>query len=496
MARKVFAATVMHETHTFSIAKTGLDDFKACEYLRDGDIPKELRGTRSEWGAVFDLADEYGWTLVHPVAASAQPAGPVTAEAFEHFCALIVDGLRAAMPVDGILLPLHGAMVAENFDDAEGEILRRVRAVAGTAVPIAVTLDLHANASAAMARLADIVTTYRTTPHVDMYETAERAGRLLEWTMRGEIRPTVSLARRPMLTGLDRGRTISGYGPMVDMLKLVKAAEASEPGVLDIGVNAGFAFADIPEVGPTVLVIGDGKDPRYQAIAERLIDEAWKTRATNTIGLLPMAEAIRIAKEPTNDPRPLLIGDYTDNPGGGGHGDGTAFLKAMIEAGVEDAAVGTIADPVSAQVGLKAGVGATVTVDLGGKADPRFGGGPLRLTGKVAAVSDGVFLRKGKFATGTKGNMGPSFLLDLGRIKVIVASVKTQIDDREQFRIYGIEPETTKILVCKAMNHFRADFEPIARKLIYMDSGGICSLNYGQFPWKKVPRPLWPLDAI
>jgi microcystin degradation protein MlrC len=495
MGFTVFAASVMHETHTFSITPTTLDSFKAYQYLRDDKIPKAMRGTRSEWGAVFDLAEEFGWKMVHPLSAIAQPSGKVTADAFAQMLDIITSGLKAALPVDGVLLPLHGSMVAESHDDAEGEILKRVRDLVGGKVPIAVSLDLHANATEEMAALADIITTYRTTPHIDMYEAAERAGRLLQRAMKGEIRPSVSLANRPVLSGLDRGRTIAGYGPMIDMLKMVKQAEAEEAGVLEIGVNAGYAWSDVPFTGPTVLVTGDGRRPAYKDLAERLAEHIWTTRGKDTVHLISMEETIAIAaeKRPAGA-GPLLIGDYTDNPGGGGHGDGTNLIRALIDAGIDDVVVGTMADPESAQIGLKAGVGATVTIDLGGKIDPRFGGTPIRLTGKVAAVSDGIYVRTGKFATGTTGTMGPSFLLDLGNIRIIVATHRTQIDDREQFRIYGVEPEHANVLACKAMNHFRADFEPMSRKLIYVDSGGICSLDYNQFPWTKLRRPIWPLD--
>ena len=192
----------------------------------------------------------------------------------------------------------------------------------------------------------------------------------------------------------------------------------------------------------------------------------------------------------------MLFRSYTDNPGGGAHGDGTSFLKALLESKVEDAVVGHIADPESAKIGIDAGIGATVTLNLGGKTDPRFGGTPLKVTGKVEAIADGVYTRKGKYATGTVGTIGPSFLLNLGHVRVIVSSIKSQIDDREQFRMFGIEPEKVNVLLCKASNHFRADFEPMARKLIYIDSGGIVSRNFAQFPYKKVRRPIWPLDKV
>ncbi|UWU25418.1 M81 family metallopeptidase (plasmid) [Rhizobium sp. CB3060] len=495
MSLTVFAASIVHESHTFSITPTTLDDYRHSQYLEGEAIDGAMRGTRTEWGAVLDLADEFGWHLVAPLAASAVPAGKVTDQAFDHMMGIITRALERAMPVHGVLLPLHGAMVTESHDDAEGEILRQVRAIVGPAVPIAVSLDLHANATEDMARLANIITTYRTTPHTDMYETAERAGRLLQRAMQGEIKPSVTLANRPVLSGLDHGRTTAQNGAFVEMLALVRKAEAQTPGVLDIGVNAGFDFADVPFTGPTVLVTGDGARPEFREVAERLADFIWDSRGRETVRLLPMDEVISIAnKAAPSDSGPLLIGDYTDNPDGGAYGDGTNLVRALLAAGIKGVAVGAIADPEAAAAGLKAGVGATVTVDLGGKTDPRFGGTPIRLTGTVGAVSDGIYVHKGKMATGTKANMGPSFRLDLEGMQIIVTSYPTPIVDREQFRIYDIEPERMNILACKAMNHFRADFEPIARGLIYVDAGGICSLDFKKFHWRKLRRPIWPLD--
>jgi microcystin degradation protein MlrC len=494
---KVFSASIMHESHSFCILPASLARFhEAGGYKRDDEIPKAFRGTRTEWGAVFDLADEFGWQVVHPLYANTMPTGPVTREAYEHFSDVILSGLRRAMPVDGLLLPLHGAMLTEHVDDAEGEFLRRIRDIVGPAIPIAVTLDLHANVGPALARHANIVSTYRTTPHVDLYETAQRAGRLLQRAMNGEIRPTVAYAQGRMFNSLDQGRTISGKGPMVDILAKAKAILAREPNILDIGINAGFDWSDKANVGSSVLVTGEGRNPRYQRVADELIEFAWQTRKDKTIELLPLDQAMRIAKEPSNGKGPLLIGDYTDCPAGGGMGDGTNLLKAMIDAGIEDAVLGAISDPAAAEMACKAGIGATVTLKLGGKYDPSFGGKPIEVTGRVLAVSDGNAVRKGPFATGTIAAFGRSCLVQVGTVKVIIASVRNQIDDREQFRIFGIDPERVNVLACKAMNHFRADFEKMGRRLIYADSGGITSFDWKRYPYKRVRRPVWPLDDI
>ncbi len=210
---KVFSASVRHESHSFCILPGDLASFREYGgYKRDDEIRQAFRGTRTEWGAIFDLAEEFGWEVTHPLDAITMVTGPVTRDAYEHFSDIILPALRRAMPVHGLLLPLHGAMLTEHVDDAEGELLRRIREIVGTSIPIAVTLDLHGNIGPALARHADIVSTYRTTPHVDMYETAERAGRLLQRTMNGEIRPTVAYAQGRMFDALDQGRTISGKG--------------------------------------------------------------------------------------------------------------------------------------------------------------------------------------------------------------------------------------------------------------------------------------------
>lgn len=493
---RVFTASFMHETHSFSPVPADLDSFQRTGYHLAEAIPSYFGGTRTELGAVLVLAERHGWELIHPVSASTTPSGTVTQEAFEHVVGLILDGLRAAGSVDGILLALHGAMVTEEFQDAESELLRRVRAVVGMEVPIAVTFDIHANVGPDVARLANIVSTFRTTPHIDMFETAERAGTLLMRAMSGECKPRLVYAQAPMFYGLDMGRTISGKGPMVEVLAAADDLMRTDRSILEISVNAGFDWSDTYHVGSSVLVTHDGAEDRAQAVANRLIGMAWKSRAVKSIRLLPIDEAVQIAREPSSSPGPLLIGDFTDCPGGGTAGDNTRLLKALFDAGVQDVAFASIADPVAARTGIEAGVGASVTLSLGGKIDGRFGGEPITVTGVVRAISDGVATRKGPYMKGKSTSFGPSCLVEVGGVKIIVATERLQIDDREQFRIFGVQPETTNILACKAANHFRADFEPISRRLIYVETGGSMSFNFSQFPFRHVRRPVWPLDDI
>ncbi|MBY4865140.1 M81 family metallopeptidase [Burkholderia anthina] len=492
---KVFSSSFMHETHSFSPVPADMANFERTSYHLEAEIPQHFQGTRTEIGAVLDLVRRYDWDLVLPVSASTTPSGPVTAQAYDHVTGLIISKLAASVPVDGVLLALHGAMVTEGVADAEGDLLRRVREIVGPAVPIAVTFDIHANVGPDTAKYANIASTYRTTPHIDMYETAERAGGLLQRAMLGECKPQLCYAQGRMFYALDMGRTISGHGPMVDVLRLADKAMAENDHVLEISVNAGFDWSDKEFIGPSVLVTHDQVPEVARRVADELIQFAWDTRAEKTMHLLPCDEAMRIAKEPADKPGPLLIGDFTDCPGGGTAGDGTVLLKALLEANLRDVAFASIADPAAVQTCFSAGVGATVRLSLGGKIDPRFGGTSLDVQGTVIALSeDGKVIRKGTYATGKENSYGRSCVVQAGEVKIIIATERVQVDDREQFRIFGIQPETTNILACKAANHFRADFEPMSRRLIYVDSGGIMSLSFEQFPFRHIRRPVWPLD--
>lgn len=489
---RVFVSSMKHETHSFVASRTDLAAFRNRDYVLGDAIPPRYRGTRTEWGAVFDTADRQGWTVIHSLAAWATPSGLVTAETFAHFCDVITSGLKAALPVDGVLLILHGAMIAEGVDDPEGTILERLRGIVGPDLPIAITLDMHANVTDAMARHCNVISSYRTTPHIDMYETGLRAAQMLDRAMRGEVRPTVTLAQRPMLD-VDDGRTVSPDAPMVEWLAIADRVAASTPGVLAVSLQAGYAWADIAEAGPSVAVIGDGYAAAYVEAAERLIEEGWARRQRWTIDLLPLDRAMSVARAHAG-PKPLLVADYTDCPAGGAPGDGTALLRAMIDAGLRDAVLGFINDPAAVDLAWRAGVGAAIDVVLGGRQEPGFGGAPLAARATVLALSEGNYVRRGPMATGSPGSLGPGALLQVDGVRVAVIGRAMAVDDREQFRTFGIDPEKERIVACKAMNHFRADFEPMAGGLIYCDSGGICSTNFKQFPYRKLRRPIAPID--
>ena len=490
MTRRVLAAEFMHETNTFSIQATDEAAFRRCTFHLANEIPGAFRGTHTSLGAAYEAAERFGWNLVIPVSAHANPSGRVTDAAFDRVAREIVGACEG---VDGLLLHLHGAMCTQSHDDGEGELLRRLRDAVGPDVPIMVVLDLHANVSAEMARHANALIAYRTYPHVDQYERTWQAAGLLERAMAGEIKPRVALARRPILYALDGGRTTSA--PMMELLRRGDDLEAGGR-ALAVSVQAGFSSADIHDIGPSIAVTVDGDPAAGQGEAERLMDYAWEQRHHSTIHFTPLAEAIAEAGRVEAGAKPLVISDYADNPGGGAYGDATVLLRAMIAADLQNAALHAICDPAAVREAEAAGVGKTVTLDLGGKVDPAVGGGPLRVTGEVAAITDGWMTLEGPVGGGVRRCYGLSLLLRIGGIEVIVISHNGQAVDLAQFSSLGVDPTRKATLAVKSMQHFRAAFEPIARKVIEIDTGALCTKEFKSRPYRHVRRPIWPLDDI
>jgi microcystin degradation protein MlrC len=491
MPFKVLTAEFMHESNTFSNRKTGIPEFQRETLMfADEAIAKRSQSNTGLAGALV-CQKEFGWDMRHSVSAWTEPSGPVTVEAYEYLTGKIVEAAKAEK-FDGILLCLHGAMVAEHTDDGEGELLERLRAVVGPDLPIAVTLDLHANVTKRMCALAQILVSYKTYPHIDLRETAYHAGTLLNRTMKGEIAPKTLRIQLPMLEEANGGRT--DVGAMVERIAKARAYEKNEPGALAVSINGAFPEADIPEVGPTVLVTYDGDPSRHQAFAETLAADIWEKRNEVMNTFHPVETVAEMARTYPKSNGPLIIADYADNPGGGSYGDSTNLLKAMLEAGVDDAAFGPMVDPEAAAAFAAKGEGATVTIAIGGKTDPRFGGEPLTVTGTIRLVSDGHFVGDGPMVGGLEQSFGTSAVLVVDGIEVLVTSVPLQMLDLQQFRAFGIDPAKKRVVGLKSMQHFRAAFEPIASKVVVCDSGALCTLDYARLPYKKIPRPIFPLD--
>ena len=496
MAFRVLTGEIAHETNTFSVVPTTMENFRKRVFLTANEIPAQRRGTRSEFGATFEAADKYGWTLSHPLAASANPSGTVTRDTFETLTALLLAGADSGPNgnIDGALLHLHGAMVAEGFEDGEGEILRRLRAKIGPDIPIVVTLDLHGNITQLMADSANALIAVRTYPHVDYYERAWQGADLLQKAMLGTIKPRTVIAKRPMLRGLNGGRT--QIGPMRELIE--RGGELEREGrALVVSICSGFTAADIYDIGPSVTVTTDDNNQAGQAIAEEFMDYAWKTRDYLSVTNWPIPEALRHAKsgEGKHD-RPLVMADVTDNPGSGHYGDATDLLRAMIAADLQNAAFYAIFDPEAARAAQSIGVGNTGSITIGGRHDAHAGGAPLTGTAEIVILASGRFQTFGPMGGGVWRDYGLSALLRVGGIDIALISNNGQAVDTAQLTSLGCDPTRKSTLAVKSNHHFRAAFEPLAREVITVDGGGLGSMILRKMAYKKTRRPIWPLDPV
>jgi microcystin degradation protein MlrC len=479
-----------HETNTFSTIPTDRRQFEAHGVHYGGAIVETYRGTGTCLGGMIEAAERHGLTLLPSVAAAASPAGRVTKEIYEDVKSRLLADLRAAGRVDGVLLDLHGAMVAETCEDGEGDVLKAVRAAVGPDVPIAITLDLHGNLSADIVAHANLLHGYKTYPHVDMAERGLDAGERLVEAMKGRLRPTAALRQPLLLPPLGSQRT--AVGPMRRLYDRAGEME-KDPRVIAISIFAGFPLADIRDAGLSIVVVTDND----QALAERLAGElealAWAHRHEFTHTGLPVAEAVARAR--AIEGRPVVLADMADNTGGGAAGDGTEILRELLRVGARSAVVACIWDPEAAAACARAGVGASVTLKVGGKVDDRHGQ-PVEVTGRVRTLSDGRFVHKGPMMRGLEGRLGTTAVLEVDGVKIILISQRRQTLDPEMLRFVGVDPLAEHILVVKSTIHYRAAFEPIAHTIIEVDAPGLSSSNLERFVYHRVRRPIFPLDPL
>ncbi|MBK9440374.1 MAG: M81 family metallopeptidase [Comamonadaceae bacterium] len=492
----VLTAEMLHETNTFCNLPTTLATFAERGLLYGDAAIAARQDNNTELGGFMEAARAHGWTVVHAISAHAQPGGLVTREAFDHLLAPILAAASAHKgQLDGVLLGLHGAMVTDFCDDGEGELLKRLRKLLGPDLPIGITLDPHANVSRQMCDLANIMVSFKTYPHTDMRVAGRQAGEILQRSMTGEIRPRCLRVTRPMLEEVNGGRT--DVGPMLERIARARAYE-QVPDVFAVSVNGGFANADIAEVGPSVVVTAQGDMGAHARFASELAQDMWDKRLQRLNQFHTVAQAAAIcsahALKNTQGGHPIIVADYADNPGGGAYGDSTHLLSALLDAGVQEACFGAITDPETVQQLSGCVPGQVVNVSLGGKTDARFGGGQLQLKATLKLLSDGNYVGSGAMIGDLKRSWGPSAVIQVDGIEILVVSYRAQILDLQQFKAFGIEPERKRIVALKSMQHFRAAFEPIADTVIVCDSGALCTLDYTRLPFAKLPRPLFPFD--
>jgi microcystin degradation protein MlrC len=476
-----------HETNTFAPTKASYDAFVhggGFPHMAFGDsVLNTVRGINVGLAGFIEVAEAEGWDLVPTVFAGATPSAHVTEDAYERIAKAMIDALAAAGPVDGVYLDLHGAMVAEHLDDGEGEILARVRKVIGKDVPLVASLDLHANVTPEMVAHADALIAYRTYPHVDMAETGRASARHLALLLKTKQHLAKAFRQSPFLIPISWQST--NDEPAKGIYQKLAALESEAVPTLSFAF--GFPAADFVHCGPSIFAYGrtqadaDAAADAIAALVESHEDDFDGKIYSPDEGV---ALAMELAKTAT---KPIVIADTQDNPGAGGDSDTTGMLHALVRNKAQGAATGIMYDPQAAQAAHEAGVGNSVTLALGGKSGIP-GDTPFKETFVVEKLSDGIFLAPGPFYGGRMMKMGPSACLRIGGVRVVVASHKTQLADQEMYRYVGIEPTKQKILVNKSSVHFRADFEPIAEKLLICAAPGAMPADTATLPWTRL-RP-------
>ena len=462
-----------HESHSFAPLPTGF-----AQFLQPGGFPRlqraatlieALRPTSLPCAGAIAAADEQGIAIAPLIWCMANPAGPVTREAFERVSALLVASLSDALekgPLDGVFFELHGAMVSDDFADAEGEVLRRVSAVVGPHVPIAATLDPHCNLTAEMVELSDVLVPYRTYPHVDQKYAGDRAMRLLGKRIR-RGKPWAKAYRQvDFWVALTNQCTL--VSPMRETFEERARLEASH-GLVELAYCFGFPYADFPGCGIAVAAYGD-EQAEADAAAQALVAYHHAHEADFAGAVLPAADGVAQALDlAATSARPIVLADTQDNPGGGGHGDTTGLLAELIRQNAQGAVLGLINDAESAAACHAAGEGTKLTLSLGGKSD----GEPLTVTGTVERLSDGRFTCTGPMGKGNPADLGPTALLRVAPgVRVIVVTRKMQALDQALFTHIGVEPSEQKVLALKSSVHFRAHFQPIAERVIVVAAPG------------------------
>jgi microcystin degradation protein MlrC len=488
MGKRVVVGSISHETNTFSSVPTKLGDFKV---QLDKEIVDTHRGARTICSAFLKVAEEQEFEVIPTVWAGASPSGLVEASAFNW----LLDKLAARVPsggrlVDGILLHLHGAMAAEGCDDVEGRILEVMRGIVGNRTPIVSTLDMHANITETMISNADVLVGYDTYPHIDGYERGLEAAKIMARILRGEIVPTMAMAKPPMITSPQVQKT--SYPPMMDIMKQAHNMEEEDERIVNVTVAAGYPFADFEFTGTSIVVTTNNDMKLAQYKADELSAYLWRRRRSFLADVTPVEEAVEEAVKTSAGP--VILADLADNPGGGAPCDGTIILQALLKTGAVDALVAVIADPESVAKAVEAGVGSTVTLKVGGKTD-RLHGDPVEMTGTVKTISDGRFMPTGPMATGLETSIGRTVLLRCVGVDVILSEKPYAPTSLALYRSLGIDPEDKKIIVVKSAVHFRAAHEPIAKRIIEVDAPGIHGARLAAFNYKKVRRPIFPLDA-
>lgn len=492
---KIFVAAIATETNTFAALPTGMGGFEAMG-IRRGDRCVEANASRGHNALLApleaqlrQLAAAGGHELVFGLMTFAQPLGATVHSVWEALRDELLADLAAALPVQAVILPLHGAMVAERCDDCEGELIERVRALVGPGVPIGVELDLHCHVSARMLGHADLLVAYKEYPHTDILERLEELWHLTLAAAAGRVHPVTEVANCRMVAFWHTTRE-----PMAGFVRRMKALER-EPGVLSVSFGHGFPWGDVADNGARVWVITDGDAALAARWAGTLRDEIWAMREATyarPVALDAVLDRIAAHAAPSPARRPLVVADRADNAGGGAASDSTFVLARLVERGIGDVALGAFWDPGAVRCCADAGAGARFALGVGGKCGPASGQ-PVDLTVTVRAVAPAH--RQQSLGGGTSP-CGPSVWASTDDgLDLVLISERQQVIGTDLFTGLGIDLTAKRAVVVKSSQHFHAAFAPLAAEVLYVDTPGLLRIDFEHLPFEKRSLDYWPRQA-
>lgn len=483
---KIGVVGVYHETNSFAPGTTEIDNFKD-EWV-DGKKAffQRYAGTKTSMGGVIAAAASNQADLCPGLYVGATPSGMVSSEAMEQ----LLEALMASVPekIDGLLVILHGAMVSERYSDVEAEVLKRLREKCSALLPIAVTLDLHANISRELVERTDIIVGYDTYPHIDTFERAVEAVDLLAKMIRREIKPQQHWQSVRML--VPPQAMITAEGPMHGLLQHAFAMEEN-PAVLNITVAGGFPYSDVEDAGMSVVVTTDDDLALAKELASELCELAWEQREQFAVQECTVDEAIQLSLSTTEQPDIFVEG--SDNVGGGAPADATHTLRHLLQLKVKSLIV--IRDQEAVQEAHSSGVGSMLTCSIGGKSDTLHGE-PVGISGDIRLLFDGRFQHVGPYMKGQYANMGKTAVVEAGHVTILLTENRQAPWDIGHVRSVGLEPDHFKIIVVKAAVAWRSAFGPYAKQIFYLDTPGCCSANLQYFNYRRLRRPIYPLEPI
>lgn len=481
------------------------------EAVSGRELISKNEGKKTVIGGFLGVLGEEGADLVPTLSVSWGATGIIAKEAYERFKVEMLERIKGAGRLDGVLLALHGAMSSESAPDGEGSLLKAIREVVGEAIPIMAVLDMHGNISDLKVQMADALIGYRTNPHVDLYERGQKTARLLFSTLKGEAEPVMRLKRLPML-GPNLGMSTWAYRPEDEerlpfsrIMRRVSVLERQR-GMLDISVFIGFAYADVPDCLTSIIAVSDGDPGLAQEMAERVGEMVWENRIEfiNIRPLIAVEEAVERAMRAQKGP--VVLVDVADNSGGGAPCDNTEILDVLLQKGVKDAVV-PLRDPDAVASAMAAGVGSLLEVEVGGKIDKRFYK-PIRVKARVKTLFDGKYIVRGPHHGGYETreallpkeawksvDVGTGALLEADGIEIIVSEGRVGME-QYYYKAAGVDPAERKIVVVKSHQAHRASFERIAKHIIEVDTHGSTSPSYKGLTFKNIPRPVFPLDPM